>query len=156
MRHLSAAIVVLLGWVATCSAQSVTLRPDDTAKAEEEIARIVGYAMTRGGASAFLVSRRTIQNAVHSVTGKTFRDLRGEILLARIKNLLASAPNSAIRKVSLEAGYRSPRAFARAVRRACGVSPQQLRTRIAKELLASKVPRRFRKLRAANTRAIQK
>src|SRR2546430_13462370 len=29
MRHLSAAIVVLLGWVATCSAQSVTLRPDD-------------------------------------------------------------------------------------------------------------------------------
>src|SRR5437773_7951311 len=100
------------------------------------------------------VSRRTIQNAVHSVTGKTFRDLRGEILLARIKNLLVSAPNSTIRKLSLKAGYRSPRAFARAVRRTCGVSPQQLRTRIAKELLASEVRRRFRNsLRATNTRA---
>jgi len=102
------------------------------------------------------VSRRTIQNAVHSVTGKTFRDLRGEILLARIKNLLVSAPNSTIRKLSLKAGYRSPRAFARAVRRTCGVSPRQLRTRIAKELLASEVRRRFRNsLRATNTRAIQ-
>src|SRR2546429_4562364 len=59
------------------------------------------------------VSRRTIQNAVHSVTGKTFRDLRGEILLARIKNLLVSAPNSTIRKLSLKAGYRSPRALDR-------------------------------------------
>ncbi len=82
------------------------------------------------------VSRRTIQNAVHSVTGKTFRDLRGEILLARIKNLLASAPNTAIRKVSLEAGYRSPRAFARAVRRACGISPQQLRLHEANRQIA--------------------
>ena len=69
------------------------------------------------------VSRRTIQNAVHSVTGKTFRDLRGEILLARIKNLLASAPNSTIRKLSLKAGYRSPRAFARAVRHLRRESP---------------------------------
>src|SRR5437870_13311695 len=103
------------------------------------------------------VSRRTIQNAVHSVTGKTFRDLRGEILLARIKNLLASAPNSTIRKLSLKAGYRSPRAFVRLVRRTCGVGPQQLCTRIAIELLASKVQRRARNsLRAANTRSIQR
>ena len=69
------------------------------------------------------VSRRTIQNAVDAVTGKKFRDLRDELLLAKIKNLLASAPNTTIRQVSLEAGYRSPRSFARAVRRACGVSP---------------------------------
>src|SRR2546430_13631515 len=54
MRHLSAAIVVLLVWAAISSAQSATPRPDDAGKAEEEIARIVGYAMTRGGASAFL------------------------------------------------------------------------------------------------------
>ena len=82
------------------------------------------------------VSRRTIQNAVDAVTGKKFRDLRDELLLAKIKNLLASAPNSTIRKLSLKAGYRSPRAFARAVRRTCGVSPQQLRSLIAEELLA--------------------
>src|SRR5437016_7460787 len=82
------------------------------------------------------VSRRTIQNAIHSVTGRTFRDLRGEILLARIKNLLASPPNSTIRKLSLKAGYRSPRAFARAVRRACGMSPQQLRLHEANRQIA--------------------
>ncbi|SRR5712691_2626613 len=77
------------------------------------------------------VSRRTNQNAVSAVTGKTFRDPRDELLLARVKSLLVSAPNTTIREVSLEAGYRSPRSFARAVRRACGISPQKLRARIA-------------------------
>ena len=85
------------------------------------------------------VSRRTIQNAVTAVTDKKFMYLRDELLLVRIKNLLASAPNSTIREVSLDAGYRSPRSFARAVRRACGVSPQQLRTLIADELLACRI-----------------
>ena len=81
------------------------------------------------------VSRRTIQSAVNAVTGKKFRDLREELLLVRIKNLLASAPNTTIRQISVEVGYRSPRSFARAVRRGCGLSPKQLRTRIAEELL---------------------
>src|SRR5436190_1776402 len=85
------------------------------------------------------VSRRTIQNAVDAVTGTKFRDLRDELLVVKIKNLLASAPNTTIREVSLDAGYRSPRSFARAVRRACGVSPQQLRTFIADELLVCKI-----------------
>ena len=84
------------------------------------------------------VSRGTIQNAVNAVTGKKFRELREELLLMRLGNLLESAPNATIRKVSLEAGYKSPRSFARAVRRASGVTPRQLRTRIADELLASK------------------
>ena len=103
------------------------------------------------------VTRRTIQNAVIAVTGKKFTELRKELLLARIEKVLASAPNSTIRKISLEAGYRSPRSFARAVRRAYGLSPRQLRTRIAEELLASKAPRRFGdSLRTANTTATQK
>ena len=85
------------------------------------------------------VSRRTSQNAVNAVTDKKFMYLRDELLLVRIKNLLASAPNTAIREVSLDAGYRSPRSFARAVRRACGISPQQLRSLIADELLARKI-----------------
>src|SRR5437879_6342811 len=84
------------------------------------------------------VSRRTIQNAVAAITGRKFRELRDELLLVKIKNLLASAPNTTISQVSLDAGYKSPRSFARAVRRACGVSPQQLRTLIADELLAYK------------------
>lgn len=76
------------------------------------------------------VSRRTIQNTVNLVTGKKFRDLREDLLLTKIKKLLESA-NTTIRKVSLEAGYKSSRSFARAVRRVCGVTPQQLRTRTA-------------------------
>jgi AraC-like DNA-binding protein len=84
------------------------------------------------------VSCRTIQNAIRAVTGKKLRDLREELLLVRVKNLLALEPNAMISKVSLEAGYRSPRSFARAVRRACGFTPQQLRSRIAGKLLASK------------------
>lgn len=79
------------------------------------------------------ISRRTIQNIVKAITGKRFRDLREELLLVRIKNLLASAPNTTVMEISLEAGYRSPRSFARAVKRACGISPQQLRNRIAGE-----------------------
>ena len=103
------------------------------------------------------VSRRTIQNAIIAVTHKKFTKLREELLLARIKDLLASSPNCTIRRVSLDAGYRSPRSFARAVRRACGVSPQQLRARIAKEFLASKTPRRFGdSLREASTTIVQK
>lgn len=86
------------------------------------------------------VSCRTIQNAIRAVTGKKLRDLREELLLVRIKNLLELTPNATIGKVSLEAGYRSARSFARAVRRTCGVTPQQLRNRIAGELLASKTP----------------
>src|SRR6266568_4380352 len=84
------------------------------------------------------VSRRTIQNAVDAITGRKFRDLRDELLVVKIKSLLGSAPNITISQVSLEAGFKSPRSFARAVRRASGVSPQQLRTLIAHELLACK------------------
>lgn len=89
------------------------------------------------------VSRRTIENAVISATGKTFRELQEEFLLLRIKDIFAEAPNATIRKVSLEVGYKSPRSFARAVRRICAVSPRQLRSRIAGELLKSKTRARF-------------
>ena len=85
-----------------------------------------------------LVSPRTIQNAVKAVAGKKFRDLRDEVLLERVKNLLASAPNATIKELCFETGYRSARAFARAIRRACGISPRQLRARIAKQMLAYK------------------
>lgn len=84
------------------------------------------------------VSRRTIQNAISGVTGKKFRDLRDEAVLERVKNLLTSAPNTAIKELALETGYRSPSAFARAVRRACGISPEELRSRVARKLLARK------------------
>lgn len=81
------------------------------------------------------ISRRTIENAVAAVTGKKFSELREEILLAKVQSELHARPGSAIKELSREAGYQSPRSFARAVRRAYGVSPKQLRARIAAELL---------------------
>lgn len=77
------------------------------------------------------VNSRTIQNTVNMVTGKKFRDLRERLLLVRIQKLLVSGPSKTIRRVSQETGFKSPRSFSRAVRRVCGVTPQQLRTRIA-------------------------
>ena len=84
------------------------------------------------------VSRRTIQNAVRAVTGKKFSDLRDEALFERVKSLLTSAPNMAIKELTVEAGYRSASALARAVRRACGMSQKELRARVARKLLARK------------------
>jgi AraC-like DNA-binding protein len=83
------------------------------------------------------ISRRTIQNTVIAVTGKKFRDLREELLLARFKSALAAEPAAAIKELSSGSGYRSARSFARAIRRACGISPEQLRSLLA-GLVASK------------------
>lgn len=79
------------------------------------------------------VSRRTIQSAVISITGKNFRELQHETLLARVQSILLTRPGIAIKELASEVGYRSARSFARAVRRACGVSPEQLRIRIVRE-----------------------
>ena len=92
------------------------------------------------------LSRRTIQNAVVAVTGKKFCELRQEVLLERIEKVLSSVANATIRRLSCEAGYKCSRSFARAVRRAWGVTPRELRTRIAEELLASKAEQLFRDL----------
>lgn len=89
------------------------------------------------------VSRRTIQNAVNAVAGKKFADVRDEVLLARVESLLASAPSILIKEIASKVGYRSPRAFARAIRRACGASPEQLRTSVARELVTHKKTERY-------------
>src|SRR5216110_2547788 len=84
------------------------------------------------------VSRRTIQNTVIAVTGKKFRDLREELLLARFRSALLAEPAAGIKELSSQIGYGSPRSFARAIRRLCGVSPKQLRALIASELVQCK------------------
>jgi AraC-like DNA-binding protein len=85
------------------------------------------------------ISRRTIQCVVIAVKGKRFRDLREEIFLARVESLLMATPGLAIKELSFQAGYSSTRSFARAVRRACGRSPEQLRAHIATDQLTSTI-----------------
>ena len=81
------------------------------------------------------VSRRTIQKAIVMSAGKTFRDLREEILISSVKTLFLTKPNLTIRALSFVVGYESPRSFARAIRRACGISPEELRSSTGKEAL---------------------
>ena len=81
------------------------------------------------------LSRRTIQKAIAVGSGKNFRSLREEFLLARVKSLFLSEPTSEIKAISFTIGYESPRSFARAIRRASGFSPEELRSRAAGELM---------------------
>jgi AraC-like DNA-binding protein len=69
------------------------------------------------------------------MTGKTFSNLRQAILMAKVKELFVSQPQLAIKEVSFSVGYRSARSFARAVRRACGFSPEAFRSRVTRELV---------------------
>lgn len=86
----------------------------------------------------FDVSRRTLQNAINMTTGKTFRRLRDELLVERVNSLLESHPTRGIKELSFQLGYKSPRSFARAIKRACGFSPAQIRSRIISQLLQDK------------------
>ncbi|SRR6266513_2672478 len=82
------------------------------------------------------VSRRTIEIAVSITTGKTFRDVREQMLVERVKSLLESSPTRAIKELSFDLGYKSPSSFARAIKRACGCSPEELRSRVIHDLLS--------------------
>lgn len=76
------------------------------------------------------VSTRTLQNVVKLGTGGTFRKLRDELLIGRVKTLLEADPTRPIKDLSFELGYKSPRSFARAVKQGCRFSPEQLRSQI--------------------------
>jgi AraC-like DNA-binding protein len=77
------------------------------------------------------VSRRTIQGVIRDRAGKSYSALRQEILVAKTRQLFAEYPSLAIKEVSFAVGFVSARSFARAIRRACGVSPEDLRSCVA-------------------------
>ncbi len=65
------------------------------------------------------LSERTIQKAVNLSAGKSFFE---------------EQPELPIKEVSFGVGFKSASSFARAVKRACGLSPEELRSRVAHEL----------------------
>ena len=88
------------------------------------------------------VSPRTIEMAVATMTGKTFRDVREEILMATVRCLFVSNSALAVKELSQRVGYKSASSFARAIRRACGLCPEELRFRMAREeMLAMRIPK---------------
>ncbi len=88
----------------------------------------------------FHVSSRTIQNVVASMTGGTkFSSFKDDILIARLTRLFVARPPSPIKEISSALGYKSLRAFARAVLRASGVSPTEFHNRILGQAAAQKI-----------------
>ena len=79
------------------------------------------------------VSPRKIQNAINAVTAKKFSDLQHSALFEKIESLIKIAPKVLIKELAYEVGYKSPSAFARAVRRVCGISPAEVRSRLARQ-----------------------
>lgn len=78
-------------------------------------------------ADSIKVERHTIEKAVKTVTGKTFRELRGDILLEHAKMLLGNNPNQSIKEVAFQLGYRSQRSFSRFIKASAGCSPKEFR-----------------------------
>jgi|SRR5215470_7704005 len=82
------------------------------------------------------VSKRTIKKTVRLVTGRNFRSYREGVLMDRVKGFFAVKPGVAIKVLSIDLGFKSPSSFARAVRRASGSCPGELRT-----VVGGKLPR---------------
>ena len=79
------------------------------------------------------VSKRTIKKTVRLSTGGNFRHYREEVLMDRVRGFFAKQPGAAIKVLSIDLGFKSPSSFARAVRRASGACPGELRTFVASE-----------------------
>src|SRR5437763_14691086 len=89
------------------------------------------------------VSKRTIKKTVRLATGGNFRSYREGVLMDRVKGFFAVQPGVAIKVLSVELGVKSPSSFARAVRRASGSCPGELRTVAAGRLLTAETPAQF-------------
>ena len=79
------------------------------------------------------VSRRTIENCIRVGAGKTFRNLRKEVLLSRVNCILSSDPTISVKELSVAVGFKSASSFSRAIKHACGSSPEELRSRAVRE-----------------------
>ena len=83
MRHYSAVIALFTVCTTESLAQLAPAVANDQAKGEEEIARIVGYSMTSGGASAFL---ETLTDTIGGrITGSPESQATAELILQALK-----------------------------------------------------------------------
>ncbi len=71
------------------------------------------------------VERHTIEKAVRSITGRTFRQLQQVILLQRAGLLLKQGRT--VKETAFDLGFGSPQAFDRFVKRTSGETPSSLR-----------------------------
>jgi AraC-like DNA-binding protein len=79
----------------------------------------------------FRIGRRTIQNNITAVRGITFRKFQEEAVVKKISRLLMAQPTLALKELSYAVGFKSPRSFARSIKRITGMSPKKLRSQFA-------------------------
>lgn len=83
------------------------------------------------------VGRRTLQNALAKFSGKRFKDFQRDVLLFVIRDHLSRQPTLTVKEMAYCVGYPSPRSFTRAIKKACGMSPLELRSSLAAGLILS-------------------
>lgn len=84
-----------------------------------------------GAAHELKVERHTLERALRKATGKTFRELRAEVVGKKAVALLSAEPNRSVKEVAFSLGYQSPRAFSRFLKRTLGSTPAAARLRAA-------------------------
>ena len=84
------------------------------------------------------IERHTIEAALRSTRGLTFRRFQQVVTLEKTRELLRVDPTVSIKEVAYALGYGSPRAFARFVRAATALSPRELRDRIHSDVSLQK------------------
>jgi AraC-like DNA-binding protein len=90
------------------------------------------------------VSRRTIQEIIAFRAVKPYSSLRQEILIAKVTMLFIQEPHLVIKEISFAVGFTSASAFARAVKRACGLSPKNLRSRVSRDSFRERSEPKYR------------
>lgn len=75
------------------------------------------------------VERHTVEKAVRLATGKTFRELKKDILFRLAIQRLRDDPSLSIKEVAFKLGYCSQRSFCRFVKAMAGCPPTQLRAK---------------------------
>lgn len=77
------------------------------------------------------VERHTIERATRAVTGKSYRGYQQQALFERACKMLSGDPLRSIKEVAFNLRFSSPRSFARFVRRMSGLSPSEIRRKLA-------------------------
>jgi len=79
-----------------------------------------------------LLDRHTINQALRSCVGLTFRAFKAESIANRIKNGLASPHAKSIKEMAADMGFAPGASFTRRSRRVLGLTPSDIRSRSPK------------------------
>lgn len=80
-----------------------------------------------GVASRVHVSPASVRRSIRANVDMAFRAFKGRLILEKVRQVTAANPSYSVRDVCFAIGYRSPKAFSRAVAKLAGAPPSGLR-----------------------------